>query len=48
MRIHGLNKAQEHNGKYGLIASFDGERYMVKLDEQGSKQLKLKPDNIAF
>ena len=47
VRIHGLNKAAQHNGKYGVTAGFDGERYTVKLDEKGNA-LKLKADNIAF
>lgn len=47
-KIAGLNGAQQWNGKWGTIMSFDEEagRYVIKISEK--QQLRVKPPNLRF
>lgn len=49
VRMHSLKGGAQHNGKWGVVMSFDSSagRHVVKLDQSGNTQLRLKPDNIA-
>lgn len=44
--VNGLKSSPQHNGKWGRVINFDGDRYFVQLDDQGSR-LRLKPQNVA-
>lgn len=49
VKVHSLKGAPQHNGKWGVVTSFDASagRHAVKLDQGGNTQIRLKPDNIA-
>ena len=49
VKLHSLKGAAQHNGKWGVVVSFDSGagRHLVKLDQSGNVQLRLKPDNIS-
>ena len=46
VRINGLKKAVNHNGKWGKIENFDGSRYSIRTGALGEQVLLMKPDNI--
>ena len=49
VEIHGLTGAAQHNGKTGVVKSFDEAkgRYAVALTTGGKKPLAIKPANLA-
>ena len=49
VKIHGLTGAAQHNGKTGVVQSFDATkgRYAVALTNGKKKPLAIKPINLA-
>ena len=46
VRLTGLGKAVEHNGKEGRVVGYQKERYEVKLDLEEEKTLAVKEVNL--
>lgn len=48
IKIVGLEKAAQHNGKHGVIEAFDeaASRYLLRLP--GNQQIKVKTSNVAI
>lgn len=44
IKINGLKSSPQHNGKWGRVRAFDGNRYEVQLE---NTSLRLKPENIS-